>query len=315
MDNVLKRRLLGATILIALAVIFVPMLLVEPDAVEPGEQGDFNLPAMPESAREVRRIPLDPETARVPPPETSAEAQQPEPAEPTPRPEGETPSDEIVLRPDLAGQADPVTADPPASSGADDSASEPTGAGVAPRNEPTAGGTASGSEAALGDWIVQVASFGSEMSAEEVRQRLETLGHIVRRDQLVRGDTLLYRLRTGPYPSEAAAETARAQIEATVRGVDPVVRRLDGALGGQAQDRAAGFVVQVGLFASAENAESETGRLTKLGFEAFKLAEQVSGREITRVLVGPVPERAQAEALRLRLDEEAGVEGFVVSYP
>src|SRR6056297_942022 len=65
MDKVLKRRLIGASILIALAVIFLPMLLVDPDSVRDGGGADVDVPAMPDSAREVRRIPLDPEAARV----------------------------------------------------------------------------------------------------------------------------------------------------------------------------------------------------------------------------------------------------------
>ena len=163
-----------------------------------------------------------------------------------------------------------------------------------------------------GDWVVQVASFGSQDAAGQVRARLEALGHIVSRDEIVRGQSLLYRLRTGPYASRAAAEQALAQISATVAGVEPIVREIDEDLRGGVQS---GFAVQVGSFVSEDNAESETTRLAGLGFESFRFSEEIGERLIWRVMVGPVSERGEADALLSRVADEAGVEGMVVSYP
>ncbi|MFN2334980.1 MAG: sporulation protein, partial [Wenzhouxiangellaceae bacterium] len=61
----MKRRLIGASILIALAVIFLPMLLVESDPPGLDSGAEIDLPPVPDSARNVRRIPLDPEAARA----------------------------------------------------------------------------------------------------------------------------------------------------------------------------------------------------------------------------------------------------------
>jgi len=320
MDKTLKRRLVGASILIALAVIFVPMLLVDPDVIDPGATTEVDVPEIPDSAREVRRIPLDPRAARRP----DADGESPEPPESASAPEGEVspgrrrvdPEAEIVLRPELAG-ADDEAADagagtepsaPAPAGGADadtDTVAPETPAGSAPDDAPDP-------EISLGDWAVQVASFGSAQSANQVRERLEALGHIVQRDEIVRGESLLYRLRTGPYPSRSAANQAREQIRATVRGVEPLVMRIDEQSAASAEP---GFAVQVGSFIGENNAVAETERLDGLGFEVFRFSEEVGERTVWRVMVGPLPSRTAADQLRDRLVDEAGVEGLVVSWP
>lgn len=340
MDKVLKRRLIGASILIALAVIFVPMLLVDPDSVRDGDGDAIEVPPMPESAREVRRIPLDPEAARVtqsePAPSRSDDGpgstRAPVPDEASVDSDRVSPDERIVLRPDLAepeaAPDDDETAAGPDIGGAatDDEnrqarvettgvsppAAEPEPETEAqPETQPESAQPVS-SQVAMGDWVVQVASFGSQDSADQVRARLEALGHIVARDEIVRGQSLLYRLRTGPYPSRAAAEQALAQISATVAGVEPIVREIDDDM---QQGMQSGFAVQVGSFVSEDNAESETARLAGLGFESFRFSEQIGERLIWRVMVGPVAARDDADALKSRVVEQAGVEGLVVSYP
>lgn len=337
MDKVLKRRLIGASILIALAVIFVPMLLVDPDSVRDGDGDAIEVPPMPDSAREVRRIPLDPEAARVtqsePAPSRSEDGstRAPVPDEPAAGAGRVSPDERIVLRPDLAepeAAPDETGAGPELGSAAtddEDRQARMETTGVSPPSaepepeteaqpEPQAESAqpASSSQVAMGDWVVQVASFGSQDAANQVRARLEALGHIVARDEIVRGQSLLYRLRTGPYPSRAAAEQALAQISATVAGVEPIVREIGDDM---QQGMESGFAVQVGSFVSEDNAESETARLAGLGFESFRFSEQIGERLIWRVMVGPVAARDDADALKSRVVEQAGVEGLVVSYP
>jgi DedD protein len=341
MDKVLKRRLIGATILIALAVIFVPMLLVDPDGMPSDDGGPIDIPPMPESAREVRRIPLDPRAAREPEPAEQRRSMAEAPVEYDPPATGavadaaddgqadreienrgrDAIGDEIVLRPQAPAEpqgdaVDSAAAAAPIETGrsvdpAPGPASDPAPVESAPSAPAVA--TSVDPEVSMGDWVVQVASFGSAQSAAEVRDRLERLGHIVLRDDIVRGDTTLVRLRTGPYPSREAAEQARQQIASTVRGVEPIVVGLEGAAA--APDRAPGFAVQVGSFIGENNAATETDRLKALGFEAFRRTEAIGGRTVWKVLVGPMTERVAADALRTRLADQAGVDGLVVSYP
>lgn len=367
MDNVLKRRLIGASILIALAVIFLPMLLVGPEPELDDRRLSEALPEMPAADREVRRIPLDPGLARVPPsrvddssdgidagvdagPDDRGAAAGGESAVAPAVTRRDVP-DEIVLNPgDAGGSRDgpresSAAAEPPAQRRTEPDPSGPdvsttvdeaaTGAGETDASasaQPASAQQASSSngqsssneqtaarppaaetppQAGDGNWVVQVASFGSQESSQATRDRLEALGHPVIADEVVRGDTMLYRLRTGPYADRSRADTARGQIAATVAGVEPIVREVSDA----ALQATPGFAVQVGSFASEENAERETARLRNLGFDAFRQGEDASGRAIWKVLVGTLDDRAEAETLRARLVGEAGVEGLIVSHP
>src|SRR5690606_1399077 len=60
MDSALKQRLIGAAVLVALAVIFLPMLLDRPPP-EPGTDAvRLDIPPAPERAFETRTLPLEP---------------------------------------------------------------------------------------------------------------------------------------------------------------------------------------------------------------------------------------------------------------
>ncbi len=340
MDKVLKQRLVGASILIALAVIFLPMLFEggEDDAVEQRELA-IDVPERESGDRQVRRLALDPEQARRPPDESQArppEATRPEPtarrSEPQPaeaesreerveQPAREEPvqEDELAATEDSAptrsdaqseaapepGAAEPEAAEAPAES---DTQAQPEAA----RETPDEASSSPAMDAVEGRWVVQVAVFSSRDTANQIRQRLSDLGHRVSMDVLIRDRAELFRLRTGPYADEATAEQARGQIAATVAGVDPVTRELSG--GGSAEDRH-GLAVQVGSFASHNNAERLVGQLTGAGFDAFMYGEETGGRTIWRVRVGAYEQRADAERLLETLREEQGLEGIVVSHP
>lgn len=300
MDKTLKRRLVGATILIALAVIFVPMLLSPPDDELDDRQVAIDIPPAPEPGREVRRIPLDPDTARRPTPEADPAGDPDFRADP-PRAEPETDAE-------LEPESEPESGSEPEL----EQESEPEQEFEAEPESGAEPGTETISIDRDGDWVVQVASFGSPEVAGSVSDRLESLGHWVMTDEIERGDSRLHRLRTGPYASEETAAQARAQIVATVAGVEPLVRRISSD--GDTSDRN-GYAVQVGSFASQDNAENLTGRLTDQGFDAFSFEDSAGGRRIWRVRVGPEADRDAAEVLLARLSDEARVEGMVVSHP
>ncbi len=309
MDKVLKQRLIGASILIALAVIFLPMLFDGGEGERAPRQLALDLPDRPDGQREVRRLPLDPDQARRPPRESEAESPpvaetEPAPAEPEvreqpvpetePEPEPES-GPESETEPEL--ESEPVPEPEP----------EPQ-----PEPEPEPRQAAAETDAD-GDWMVQVAVFSNRQTAERIVARLEELGHDVALERMTRDQSELWRLRTGPYGSRADAETARGQIAATVAGVEPAVRALGSAA--EAAPERSGYVVQVGSFASRNNADRLVAQLAELGHDAFVHSEESGGRTIHRVRVGGFAEREQAETLRDRLRDEAGFEGIVVSHP
>lgn len=74
--------------------------------------------------------------------------------------------------------------------------------------------------------------------------------------------------------------------------------------------RGEGWVVQLGSFASRENAERLAGRVEQQGFAVYLEPLERGGRTLYRVRVGPEPSRTAAEALEKRL-VAAGFKGQV----
>jgi DedD protein len=327
MDKMLKQRLIGATILIALAVIFVPMLFEEPDPMDSAQEFTMDIPSPPSDRGEIRRLPLDPTSvvgSRLGDPE-EPESDLPQP--PAPEPMVEAVPDESLVDastpaattapepespPDVVEPATDILADMPRDD-APESSQETIAAPAAPAASPPVEDPSS----SAGDWIVQVASFSSSDTAERIENQLEQLGHSAGSDVLVRGDTRLHRVWTGPYTERAAAERARSQIAATVGDVDPLIKNVAGSDDAIPAGGSAGpvFSVQVGSFAEQANAERQNGQLLEQGFEAFIHADTSGSRPIWRVRVGRFAGRDQAAALLERLRSEKGLEGLIVSHP
>jgi cell division septation protein DedD len=74
-----------------------------------------------------------------------------------------------------------------------------------------------------------------------------------------------------------------------------------------------GFVIQV--FSSIDEAQADAllSRLRSSGYTAFRNVEQVGGRTVYRVRVGPYPERSQAESEAAKLKRQFKVETWITS--
>ncbi len=311
MDKALKQRLVGASILIALAVIFLPMLFDGGDR-EGGEQRELSvdLPEQPAGERRVRRIALEPSDEPAVPTGSRAEptldridsapASGADQRDPPPVRDQQIPP--AAVDPEPEPEPEPLT---PEASDAEESAP------IEAPPEPMPSAPAAPEPTADGDWSVQVAVFSNQDTAGTIRQRLESLGHAVRQDVLIRNNSELHRLRTGPYANRSEAERARTQIASTVAGVDPVVRELETA----GDERPSGLAVQVGSFASRTNAVGLSNQLTAAGYDAFIHDEDAGGRTIWRVRVGSFADRADADQLLDTLRENEGLDGIVVSHP
>lgn len=341
MDKVLKQRLIGASILIALAVIFLPMLFDAPDDPAQNRPISLDLPAQPAQDRPgVRRLPLEPDRVRAPAPtEPVPEPVYPEPVYPEVaeiEPDWDEPIDllepreidpEIVRAPEPApteSREAPAALETPAEATPEPSIAEASEPPVTPAPTPAPRPATPAVEAAAAPsgvadpvWLVQIATFGSRQTADEILERLSRLGHNAFLDPMTRGNTQLYRVRTGPYPGRAEADTAMAQIARTVSGIDqPVVLqdRLPASHGGSAAD-GSGYVVQVGSFAGRENVDRLLSELSEAGFDPFVIEDRSGARTIWRVRIGPVGSRAAAESRLVELRTLTGQDGILVSHP
>ncbi len=336
MDKVLKQRLIGASILIALAVIFVPMFFDGPEQEQFAREMAIDLPSAPDDRGPVRRLPLDPERAR----EASPHARARPPAQGQPsRPDGRpvvdgssSPSADELMADIEQSRNRPRSAPPetapsesvnepavaesdselPTEAAAPETVSEPET--VAPEEPAAISSEPTASDTASSGWVVQVASFSAQTNADEVVEQLTSLGHVASVDLIVRGQSELHRVRTGPYSRRDDADRARNQIQQTVAGVDPVV------MGGPAAELPAaptesGYAVQVGSFASRNNAIRLLDQLSDQGYDAFIHEDAAGSRTIWRVRVGPLGSRDEAQVRLADLIERAGMDGLVVSHP
>lgn len=202
MERPLKQRLVGAAVLVGLAVIFVPML-VERSPIETPRIEESNIPAAPATApsgeftsKIVPLEPVEPVTPVVPP---SAE-QAMEAAAPAAVAAGETST--------AAAREGAVPRVPPS---AVDEGGEPAPVGADQR-------------AAVNAWVIQLGSFASEQNARDLEARLQKEGYAAFVEKIGAGEEQKFRVRVGPELLRAKADQAREKLEKELNLKGIVVR-------------------------------------------------------------------------------------------
>lgn len=115
-------------------------------------------------------------------------------------------------------------------------------------------------------------------------------------------------------PGVGANSGARPATGATAAPVPSVRTRPSAAPPPTATSPTEGFAVQVGSFSARGSADRLAGELRRRSFQAFVSQVRSGGKTMFRVRVGPVEDRAAAQALAARL-KSAGQTGTVVPLP
>ncbi len=320
MDPTLQKRLIGASVLIVLAVIFVPMLL---DGA--GERGAESLPlaipAMPERDFETREVPLDLPVATAPAGVAEAIGVAPAHSESTPT------TDPVPVQPDAVAavdtqapvrvdavsgdvtgaQAKPVAANPPAVA----AATAPAPA-AAPANLPTP---------ASGRFLIGLGSYANAANAQALAAQLRGGGFKVLSDQVAVNGQQTTRLRIGPYATRGQAEAARlevrrlrADLPATISETDDTPASDAPAIARSAAATSV-WAVQVGAFKLEAEANAKRDQLRQAGFAAFVEKINAEAGVLWRVRIGPENKRADADAVKAGVKRRFGIDGIVVPYP
>ena len=215
MDQGLKERLVGAAVLVAIAVWLVPWVLDGPDEGAVAPASSLQLPSAEEP------MPMRTQTLKLgDAAEQSAQSTpstQPAPATtPSPQPAvaAAEPARDATATPREPGRETQAAVDPPA---------ETKVAAVttpAQRPPPAAAATSPKPEQAKaeGDWTVQLGSFGDEANAKRLAQRAGTFGYKAEVSSVRNSGKTLYRVRVGPQATRAAADAAASALRA--HGVD-----------------------------------------------------------------------------------------------
>lgn len=187
-DKGLLQRIVGALVLVALAVIFVPMLFNRED---PGQQIEVDAPAMPPTpAAPV----IETEPVAVPEPEAEPFPEEFEIVEEGPATESEAPAAPIEPAPPVV---EPV---PP---------SAPTAEQAPPAAPPASSEPRLDSSNLPVSWSVQLASLSSRENAEKLQQTLRTQGY----NAYIRTADGMNRVFVGPLVERAEANRLRDTLQ------------------------------------------------------------------------------------------------------
>lgn len=347
MDTGLKQRLIGAAVLVALAVIFLPMLVKGPAPDSGVTDVSIKMPKGPDGELETRELPL---------------------VMPGDVPNGgalgmdSTPIDRPATTPAPSGTAatDPALADP----NAPVASTDPT-APAAPALPPSVAG---------GDYAVHFGAYASQKGADTVVALAKAAQLPAYSEAATVNGKSAFRVRIGPYATRAEAESVRlkalevrsdvpvkvvvldaepaavaaapapaAAVEppkpaapkpVEAKPADPKPTEPKPVAAKPAEPRPAapkppapkpvvapsatakvGFAVQVGAFSDAAEAGALRERLRAAGFSAFTETVNTDKGTLTRVRAGPVIDRAAADQLKSQIQAKVGVDGIVRPHP
>jgi DedD protein len=317
MDSALKQRLVGAAVLVAVAVIVIPMLLDGPQPELTGESVSLDIPQAPQRDREVREIPLTlPVTPRA---DTSGTVE----SERLPTVDI-APANRLDAlaesAPPIAPSSAPAAPNATPATSASASSEAPTAPTPSAAPVPTPSATASPGADPQGGFAVNLGSFTKASNAESLRSRLRGAGFPMLVETIDLDGKPATRLRAGPYGTRAEAERARILIGQTMEGVSAAVIALDptptrDAPASAIANRAAGWAVQVGAFSTEADALTLRDRLRSGGQPAFVERVPTDKGELFRVRVGPELRREAADALKATLKQRFALDGIVVAHP
>lgn len=275
MEIKLRQRLIGAVVLIALAVIFLP---------------EFFKGAKPEAKQKVvLDAPLPSES-----PKTTTQIVMPE-------------QDNTSISQGNSQASTPMSNQPQQSIAANQAAELGASVAVPSLNNTTKGSVSNPNQLAFGS--EQAQTFTPPTSVETSVQPKEITKPKTQAKQKIKLATTKKSVSVNPQDSLRYAQQAVQAEMANLTDVKPSVT----AVASESGDSSA-WVVQLGSFSSAVNAKKLVNELRANGFAAHLRTSKASGGSMTRVYVGPEVKRAAADSLRSSLARDLHLKGVVVAF-
>ena len=340
MDSALKQRLIGAAVLIALAIIFVPMFLSGPAPKQDNATVNLDIPPPPEREFQTRVVPADggkatqaePARAATTPAAAAVAPDKVVTVEAGRNPRVEVPADEPVRTSPAAkpvGSGAPAQA--PAAVAAKPAEGKPTASatpdakgpdGKAEGARPDAAGSADARPAGEGRFLVHLGVYGNAANAANLLAAARKLNLPSQSESVEAEGKPATRVRLGPFASRAAAEAARLKfrdaepkVPASVVEATPDTPKADAPASALPANRAGGWAVQLAAFKTAEEANRLRDRARAAGFAAFVEPVGQGDARLWRVRVGPEADRAGAEKTRDAVKSKLALSGTVVTQP
>lgn len=320
METALKQRLLGAAVLVALAVTFLPMLVMDPAPESGASDVSLKVPAAPTAGIETREMPL------VEPAASTGPALAPAAAPAMDASASATPDD----APDAMFPAPTAGGDHAVSFGSYATAADAARVVDALRASQLPGYSEAVRAGARTLHRVRIGPYATKADAEAARLRA---AHV--RDDV--GSKVVV-LDAGAAPSATAAGTATPATPVDAAAKKPVPQEAPDTRTVATAPRpsttpstpaappapepaprpaaaAVGFAVQLGAFSNAAEAQRLQDRARSAGFSAFVEPVSTGSGTLHRVRIGPVADRAAADALRTQAAGKLGVSGIVRPHP
>jgi DedD protein len=338
MDKALKQRLVGASVLIILAVIVLPMLLSGRSETLKHESNQIELPPKPdELSIETRRFPVG--TPSRPAPATTQEAAEDnvtdtaqeaqtgendlasadvEIAEPGPREEtGGDVAPVATTEPDDITTAESVADESQAT--ADTLLKAPEVASITLSAAPDRNVEITETPGVSEDtprYLVQVASFSNEKNANALADVLKAEKLPVLMDVVERPAGRMYRVRVGPYVKRPEADALVSSLRSKMSDLTPRVLDLrpdESAPVSTPSDPLVRWVVQVGSFNNSASAEDLVAKLRLAGLSAFSEKVNSASGTVYKVRIGPELDRDRAAELARNVKAEHQLDAFVTT--
>lgn len=197
-DRALKERIIGAAVLVVLAILIVPVFLDGPSDETDVITESVTLPGQNDQDRTQQTIVLDRDRSQPVPATRSAEPEEatPEPQQPVQEESpavAATASTTDEQSPDAESTAPAAIASPPPA--AQSSAVQP-----------------SATQSSTGMWAVQLGSFSNKENAERLAADLRDQGFAAFLSEIVSSGNALQRVRIGPQKDRVSAEAIASQL-------------------------------------------------------------------------------------------------------
>lgn len=344
----MKIRLLGAAVLLALLVLFVPMFFPKSPPTARGDQAlGLAIPPAPDSDMQTKTMSLNPDAAHAPAGSAT-----------TPLIPDQAQGDTRTTRGSASGSGDGLaTVDigsrKPKEVGPDAQASPPAPKPDASepviKQEPaktrsdtrtTDAGKpdTSPATAANGSFSLNLSAYSSDSGAQRLIKKVKALGYAASGRTIRQRGKSLTLVTAGPFATRTAAESARLKISQSINGVPVTLESTASTPGGDAPApaherpsakgsaaksappaaaaaRPGGWAVQVAAMSSESDANALRDRLRANGFDGFVDSVNVGGKRLWRVRAGPQIQRDDALKLNSQIKSKLGMSGNVVHMP
>ncbi|WP_158885214.1 SPOR domain-containing protein [Rhodanobacter sp. L36] len=345
----MKTRLLGAAVLIALAVVFVPMFFSGKPPAPGGDQSvSLVIPPAPDGDLQTKTMSLAPDatvtspavatsttTAVIPgaagrlatvdigsnrPRDVETDPNAGKPPQPTTvtTATGTTLAQPVIPMQNTLAASTPVIKPKPRPTSVAPVASKPVSAPVSAAETPA--------PAAHGNYSLNLSAYASAAGAANLERRVHALGYPVSSRAINQAGQSRTLVMAGPFATRTAAEAARLKITQSIPGAPARLEQDashddDAAAAPSARNttaatkRAGGWAVQLAAMSSQGDATALRDKLRANGFDGFVDSVQSGGKKLWRVRAGPQTQRGDALRVHDQIKSKLGIDGNVVSMP